>query len=192
MKKLKIFLFLLFLFGIIIFMIVFEKEGDNTKLLSNSQENLYNENNCQIVKEPFKVNWVSMEPLIKNGSKVELSLNYYNCSNNIPKSWDIIIFENPFTFEKVIKKLSISPWDKLEVDEETWIIKINGDKFVNSAGDVYVFSELALKYFDIYTREDWIVKDWIYFIFWDNVKNSIDSRDYWPVSLEWILWKVEY
>jgi len=47
---------------------------------------LYDEKNCKIKKEKFNVNGFSMQPMIKDKQEVNVSLNYYNCSKNLPKS----------------------------------------------------------------------------------------------------------
>lgn len=157
---------------------------------SESWALLYNKTNCDIKDEPLHVNGTSMEPMIKNMSEVSLKMNYYNCGKNVVKWWDIVVFENPHTKELVIKKLAIVPGDKIVMNRKEWTIKINGTTFVNSEKKEYKFTENEMKWFDIYTS-NWIVSEWIYFIFWDNILNSTDSRRYGPIPLEWILGKVE-
>ncbi len=74
-----------------------------------------------------------MQPLVAHGKKVTVALNYYNHGQNTMKSGDVIVFENPFTKDMVIKKLAIVPGDKIVTDEKTGIIQINGQTFKNSA-----------------------------------------------------------
>lgn len=149
---------------------------------------VYNQNNCEIKKEFFSVNGFSMQPMIKDKEEIEVFLNYYNCSKNKPKDWDIVIFENPYTLERIIKKLYIIPWDEVKIDKETNTIKVNGKKLVNSQNQAYIFKEPELKWFEIYTENGKVIEN-TYFIFWDNIYWSIDSRSFWPITLEGLIWK---
>jgi hypothetical protein len=105
-----------------------------------------------------------MEPMIRNKSVITLRMNWYNCANHAPRSSDVVVFENPFTRERVIKKLSMVPGDRVEVDRASRTVKLNGTIFANSKGTVYEFAESELKWFDIYVKEG-ILMSGVYFLF---------------------------
>jgi len=192
MKKINIILILIIIIIIfVIFNLLFSYINiTNNKLVFEQKYKLYNINDCKIKEEIFKINGFSMEPLILNWSDIKVFMNYYNCDNNIPKSWDIVIFENPYTLEKIIKKIMIVPKDKIEINKEKRTIKANWKVLKNSLDIEYIFYENELKWFEIYLQDGEIIWN-TYFLFWDNIYNSRDSRDFWPITLEWILWKVE-
>ena len=162
---------------------------NNDKTVENKPKLVYNKSNCKIQEESFNVKGNSMVPMLKNGIVIKLKLNYYNCDNNKIKYWDIVVFENPYTGEKIIKIASILPWDKITKDKKN-NIKVNWKVLKNSVWEEYKFDELAIRWFDINSNK-WIIKENTYFLFWDNIKRSIDSRQNWPISIDWILWKVE-
>ena len=194
-KKIFVLAFVLVLISTIVFVLnnktfLNQTTTEQKNIFEDKTVKLYDENDCEIKKEDFDVRGYSMRPLIQDWQTVKVQLNYYNCKKNIPKWGDIVVFEMPVNLERVIKKLSIVPWDKIEIDKKTRTIKINWKTFVNSAKMEYVFSEHELKWFDIYT-ENWIISDNTYFIFWDNIHGSIDSRSYGPISLHWIVGKVD-
>lgn len=167
-----------------------EENNINQSVLSkNTSQRLYNPNNCEIKSEPFVIQWRSMVPLIQPNQEVEVSLNYYNCSQNVPKTWEVIIFENPFTKERVIKKIWFSQWDTVIIDTKSNTLQVNGTTFMNSEKKEYIFTPDELKMFQIYIQNKKVSKD-VYFIFWDNINGSTDSRSYGPITWEWILGKV--
>ncbi len=191
----------IFVIWIMISLFLYNKKDASKKIIpknisqkkditKNPITKLYDKDDCKIKEEKFSVKGFSMEPLIKNGSEVITKLNYYNCNKSKPKSWDIVIFENPFTLDRIIKKLSILSWDKLEVDKKKKTIKVNWKIIVNSQKQEYIFKDNELKWFEIYTQ-NWIIIENTYFIFWDNIHWSIDSRVFWSVTLEGLVWKVE-
>lgn len=169
---------------------LFKNSATPSNILNDKTIKLYDENICEVKKDTFSVNGFSMEPMIKNGSSVQVQLNYYNCWTNKPKWWDIVVFENPHTLEKVIKKLAVVPGDEIKIDKKTNTIKINGKKLVNSEKQEYIFKEQELKWFEIYMENEKIIEN-IYFIFGDNIYGSSDSRNFWPITLEWLVWKVD-
>lgn len=177
-----------------VFFIFKNQKYETSNILLNTQENqtkrIYDKNNTKIFTQDFEVNGISMTPMIKPWQKVEVKMNYYNSWKNEPKSWDIIIFENPFTLEKIIKKVSLVPNDLLKYNSKDKTLEVNWKILKNSAWTKYIFSENEFKLINIYIK-DWKIIPWVYFIFWDNTISSMDSRSFWPITIEWILWKVE-
>ena len=133
-------------------------------MVIDTTKGLYDKTQCDIRKEPFIVQGSSMEPMIHNGATITLQINYYNCANHPLSASDVIVFENSFTKGRVIKKLSMVPGDRIQVDETSGTVTLNGAVFANSKGEVYKFSKDELKWFDIYMKNGVIQSD-IYFIF---------------------------
>ena len=73
-----------------------------------------------------------MQPMIDNGDTVTVDLNYYNQGQHVVATGDIVIFENPFTLNKIIKRVVIIPGDRVEKDLEKGTLIVNGKTLMNS------------------------------------------------------------
>jgi len=158
--------------------------------LDIEKNRFYNPNNCEIKSEKYIVKWLSMQPLINNWDEVDLLLNYYNCWNNKIESWDIVIFENNFRFDKIIKQIKIIPWNSIELNYASWTVSVNSKLLKNSENNLYIFSKKELDFLNIYLNNGKMSNN-NYYLLGDNISWSIDSRTWWPISIQWILWKVD-
>ena len=209
MNKKKYLIFIIFIAFVIFIWVIFyysnnynkiskqyfkqNNQKDNTKNIiknNNINKRFFNPNDLEIKKESFLVKWTSMQPLINNWDKVTLLLNYYNSWFNKIKSWDTIIFENNFTFDKIIKNIKIVPWDELKLNYKDWTVFVNNKLLVNSQNKEYKFNKNEFDLLKIYIKDNKMINN-NYYLLWDNINTSIDSRNWWPISKEWILWKVE-
>lgn len=132
--------------------------------------------NCTTKENYYNVDWVSMEPMIKNGEKIKVIENYYTC-NSIVNRWDIIIYESFTTNWPIIKQVKVLPWDIVKFENNN--MYINWEILINSVWEVYTFSQDEVKYMSMYIQENSKLQNWAFFAFWDNIKNSIDSRKMW-------------
>lgn len=130
--------------------------------------------NCKIEEILEQVDGVSMEPMIRNWEKLKLLKNYYQCEWKLQR-WDLVYFDSIITHWAVIKKLSVLPGDIVKFENGKMIL--NWEKLKNSAWQEYNFSQKEIKTMFPFVQS-WYMQSGSYFIFWDNVTNSIDSRVY--------------
>ena len=149
----------------------------------NSQNNLQT---CKTQITEVWVKWTSMTPLIENWDNITIEYGYYQCNNNLNR-WDLVIYNSLLTDWSIVKRLTCLPWDSIVFYE--WKIILNTEILKNSAWEEYVFNENEIDKMSTYIK-DWKLQSWAYFIFWDNVTNSIDSRSYWAISFDNFIWKV--
>jgi hypothetical protein len=69
------------------------------------------------------------------------------------------------------------PSDAAEIDLIRKTLKINGEYLTNSAGTPYVFTNGELQLLGLYVKGGHLPSGG-YFIFGDNVGNSVDSRKF--------------
>ncbi len=144
---------------------------------------------CKTSKSEIIVDGTSMEPLLRNTTKQKVENNYYKCGWFI-KRWDILLINNSATWYKnYVKKLVVLPWDIIKFNE-SWNIILNWDILKNSENKEYIFTKNEVKIMSLYIV-NWVLQEWTYFVFWDNITNSRDSRNFWWVWVEWFIWKVE-
>ena len=67
-----------------------------------------------------------MEPTIHNGETVEVNMNYYNQHQHEVVAGDVVVFENPFSLERIIKRVYIIPGDTVEKDQKNRTLLVNG------------------------------------------------------------------
>ncbi|MCC6600010.1 MAG: signal peptidase I [Crocinitomicaceae bacterium] len=125
-----------------------------------------------IVRERRTIQGKSMEPLLKNGQKVFLMHNYYQCGNTVQKG-DIVAFHNGAEKIPLIKVVCATPADSLQLSNG--YLTVNGDTLTNSAGEVYHFSDGQSKMLKMYIGTGHIPKGSL-MVFGDNVRVSTDSR----------------
>jgi hypothetical protein len=149
----------------------------------------WQKDNCKTKDIEYTINWNSMEPLLKDKSKVNVIDNYYKCWWKV-SLWDTIIYNGYILENQIIKKVMALPWDKIIIDDKTGEMKINWNILKNSKKETYKFDKNEVNFLKLYIN-NWVLQDWAYYIFWDNIYNSIDSRKFWAVSIEWFTWKVK-
>lgn len=141
------------------------------------------------ISEVYTIHGMSMEPLILNGERVLVDLDYFRGGKNTIQQGDVIIFENPHSHDRIIKRVGIIAWDRVEKKLENGTLLVNGKVLMNSVLEPYIFDDRAYRWIDIYTKSGIIIEN-TYFLYGDNIDASVDSRITWPVTLEWILGKV--
>lgn len=140
------------------------------------------QNNYTIIEKTIQ--WYSMYPLLKDAQKVFLVVDYFK--DNAPEVWDIVAFNYGGSNHLYIKMIKATYDNKLEIIWEN--LYIDGALMKNSVWAVYSFSPGEIKMLSLYIKDGYIPK-WSYFIFWDNISDSIDSRRFWAVSKDDIFWK---
>lgn len=66
-----------------------------------------------------------MQPMIENGDLVTVDVNYYNQGQHVVTPGDIVIFENPFTLNRIIKRVVMTPGDRVEKDLQNKTLIVN-------------------------------------------------------------------
>lgn len=126
----------------------------------------------------------SMNPLFKNGEKVYFLIWYYRC-NNLQRG-DIIAYDFANTGNIYMKILYGFPGDKIFFEENK--IFINNKELKNSSWNSYFFTDAEIQLMNLFIKNN-ILDKWSYFIFWDNIWNSDDSRKFWAIWEKNIVWK---
>lgn len=132
------------------------------------------------------IEWNSMFPLIHDWETKELLIDYYNTHSIQPKKWDIIAYNYAGNEKALIKIIQVTDNDSISFSKNRLII--NDSILKNSVWEEYIFSEAEVRIMSLYINDSHIPKN-SYFIFWDNTKNSLDSRNFWAISWEDIIWK---
>lgn len=127
---------------------------------------------CKVTNIEYGVSGNSMTPLIKDGQKVKVLDNYYQCTGKVERG-DIIIYESFTTPGPIIKQVRVLSGDIVKF--EKWKMVVNGTVLKNSVEDEYVFSEKEVQYMSMYL-EDSRMQTGSFFAFGDNTVNSVDSR----------------
>ena len=129
----------------------------------------------------YKMPTSSMEPTIKEGSKIKVNLSIYK--SRTPERWDIVIFKRG--------NRTMAPERVIALPGETVQIK-NGEIYINGKlkkkpeyiKNVYYFSDGGYG-----IKKTTIPKDCV-FLLGDNSMSSKDSRYFGPIPLKSILGKV--
>jgi signal peptidase I len=133
-----------------------------------------------------EVEWTSMLPMIQPWTLLKYDAEYYITSlteqKNLPKKWDIIIYEHSSNKNFLIKRVMVTDTDTIELSPQDWVMKVNDHPLKNSSGETYFFTAAELKLLGLYVSDKKLPKG-AYFIFGDNVRESYDSRKFWAVSL---------
>lgn len=135
-----------------------------------------------------RIDWTSMEPILVNGRSANLMLDYYNKCGKEVKKWDIIAYDYWGNSKALIKQVKVTSEDRLSF---SWLyLLVNGEILVNSKWEKYHFDEHDKQILNLYIK-NWKIPHDSFFIFWDNVGNSIDSRKFWAISPVDIIWKFD-
>lgn len=133
---------------------------------------------CNTHKTYYWVTGSSMEPLIQNGEDVSVIENHYTCLKVVSR-WDIVVFQ--LNNKPLIKIVKAIPGDIIKFESQQMFI--NAELMKNSHGEIYRFSPQEINLLKAYLQDD-ILQSWAFFVFWDNVSNSVDSRKVWAVGIE--------
>jgi signal peptidase I len=139
-----------------------------------------------ITVERMSVKGNSMEPLIRNGSKVWLYHNYYQCGNEVQRG-DIVAFHSAVEKIPLIKRVCATSEDEVAMLDGGYLL-VNGDTLRNSGGAIYRFNAGQSRMIGMYIRNGHIPKG-SYLMFGDNVRVSTDSRNFGVCSGKEIMGK---
>ena len=162
------------------------KLEEKNKNIENKKSDKKDIKSDEITLKQFRIKWISMEPLLKNGLVVEVFMNYYKKNN--AKINEIVIHNYAWEKYPVIKKIRATSSDKAEIKWKD--LYINDRLLTNSIWEKYIFSDNEIKMLSLYIKNNKI-PDNSYFIFWELTKNSIDSRRFWAVWSVDFLWKLK-
>jgi len=143
---------------------------------------------CKIDKLTKTITWSSMSPELKHWETVYLLYDYYDKCLITPKKWDIIAYDFAGNKHLIIKKILVDSNDNISIKDNK--LFVNNESLKNSKQKEYRFRDSDIKMLSLYIK-DWHIPKWTYFIFWDNLTNSIDSRRFWAISLQNISWKFD-
>ncbi|MGE4443681.1 MAG: signal peptidase I [Candidatus Altimarinota bacterium] len=130
----------------------------------------------------------SMYPLIHDGEKRNLFIDYYTKQQTLPKKGDIVAYNYAGKQKALIKVIQATDSDIVSFSGNFLII--NDTILKNSLGEEYIFSDKEIQILSLYIKDSHIPKN-SYFIFGYNTKNSLDSRNFGAISGEDILGKFE-
>lgn len=175
MKKNIIILLVILIVFLIAWIIFYDKKINIDK--TNQKEN--------IVVTTKTVSGNSMYPMLSNWEKINLMEWYYN--NKEVELWDLVSYNYAWKYE-YIKIVKATSKEKVEI---IWSnLYINWEIMKNSESEIYEFTENEIKLLSLYISNNKI-PEWSFFIFWDNVKESTDSRKFWAISKQDLFWKFE-
>ncbi len=192
-KLLPIFLILSIIINIFLLKEIFSSKYE-IKTLKNQITNLSPKDtitqteikDCKTTVNTYNITWVSMQPLILDNSQVQVEDKYYECQKNI-KRWDIV--EVYFWYwDKMIKILKWLPNDLISFDK-SWKMLVNWEILKNSKWEEYIFSTEEINNINSFVI-NWKLRSDAFLIFWDNTKNSIDSRNFWPIAKDALKGKI--
>lgn len=151
----------------------------------NESNDIATEKNILIEK---KIEGESMEPLIENGSKVLFSDGFYGRSKKTVKNWDIVLYDFKWEDNPIIKFVVARSEDTVVLKNNT--LFVNDSEVKNSAWESYNFWQAEQRIMKLYINEKSSIPQNSVFILWDNINDSRDSRKFWAVSMDDILWKI--
>ena len=184
-KYLRILLVLISIIGIITLILMLrigniEKRGTEQKIMSQK-------NDCIEMKN-LRVEWNSMSPVIENGSIVQALMNYYQCRSELPKHGDIVILEDSALIWPYIKTIAAVPGDRVVFTQSGTLLR-EGSEIKNKSDEIYTFTQEEISFLSIYILDGKIRRD-AYFVFWENMHHSRDSKKIGAVSLSALRAKV--
>jgi signal peptidase I len=177
-KYLRIPLILITIIGIITLILMLRKE--NIEKRETEQKLMSQKTDCVEIKN-LRVEWNSMSPLIENGSIVQTYMNYYQCTSEVPKHGDIVIIEDSAFDWPFIKTVAAIPWDVISFTVSGTLLR-GRTELKNKNNEVYLFTKEEINFLSIYIQDGKIKRD-AYFVFWENMHHSRDSKKIGAVSL---------
>ncbi len=150
-------------------------------------DNMLVKNNISAIEKT--VEWKSMEPMIKNGSKILFNSGFYDDKKNEMKLWDIVLYDFKGEKHAIIKSVIARDSDTVELKDNT--LFVNKKEVKNSAWKSYNFSTAEQKVMQLYINKENKIPHNSVFILWDNTKVSRDSRKFWAISMDDVLWKIQ-
>jgi len=145
----------------------------------------YRPNTPKQIYEIKTISWNSMFPLLNNWEEINFIRGYYNTNN--PKIGDLVDYNYAWKYN-YIKQVKATDKDKVEIIGQN--LHINWNIMKNSKWEIYKFNDNELKMLWLYVQ-NWLIPKNSVLIFWDNISVSTDSRKFWAVSKNDLLWKFE-
>ena len=134
---------------------------------------------CKTLNIEYVVIGNSMTPLIQNGQKLRVTDNYYACNQVVSRN-DIILYKSATTNGSIVKQVRALPGDIVKFTNKQMFI--NAQVLKNSTWAPYNFSENESKLLAAYLQ-DGKLQEGSFFVFGDNLTNSIDSRKIGAVGI---------
>lgn len=128
----------------------------------------------------LQVQEISMEPELRPGQTIIVNKVAYRFplfTGHVPSQDDIIVFNNPYDHQLVVKRCRLLPGDPVIVNSQGWLVVENDHYF------------LTARQRDRLEEVD-RVPDNAVMVLGDNPFHSVDSRDYGFISLASIKGKV--
>ncbi len=141
---------------------------------------------CKTNVNTYNITWLSMQPLIKDNSQVQVEDKYYECQKEI-KRWDIVEVYLWY-WEKMIKILKWLPNDLVSFNESSKML-LNWEILKNSKWEEYVFSSEEIDNINSFVINGKLRED-VFLVFWDNTKNLKDSGYSWPIAKDALKGKI--
>jgi len=142
------------------------------------------------INQYVKIYWNSMNPTLIDWKLYPIrKVEWINDLNRN----DIVLFEISWSNNEYIKRLKILPWDKYNISFENnqniLVLTINWkyvQKFINYKTTIFYKTLLLWSN----NTPNWWVKAPQCWVFWDNLKNSIDSLKFWFIWCNKITHKI--
>jgi len=141
-------------------------------LLNKSSEMNYEE-------KIFTIRGDSMSPLLKDGDKVKILLDYYD--ENEVKRDDVVLVEFSWREDPILKIIKGLPGDELEIktSEGGFNIFINNQILTNSGGVSYITDSKGANLLGLYAKDyNGKIPDGAYLLLGDDYLGSLDSTDF--------------
>jgi len=133
-----------------------------------------------------KVVGVSMEPLLKDGSRVKGLTGYYAC--NEIKRGEIAILKFKTREETFVKNIAGIPGDSLEFADNQ--LKLNGQILKNIQGEPYLFSATSQRVITIPVKDGKIPEGRYLILGEEKGPNAFDSRQFGFTEKEHLIGRV--
>ena len=154
---------------------------------------VYAANSCIISNRPEEVLGSSMEPMIKNGQKIQALYGYYSC-HDIKRN-DIVLFHFTASKDPLIKRVVALPGDKFSLKQDSkqlsvWQIIVNGKVLTNSEGKPYSLTDKSKAMLALFEHDyKGVVPADAYMILGDQIGGTLDSTRYGLVAKSAIIAK---
>lgn len=152
--------------------------------------NWYQKNSaCKPMIKEETVRGDSLSPALKDGDKVKVDYNYYQCGKPVKRD-DLVIYDFKARNQKLIKFARVIPGDTFSVDETSREISVNGQKMQNAQGSIFKLDSQGVKMLKLYEETfEGKLTGTTYFIF-GNKPDSVDSSRFGPAAEADIIGKV--
>ncbi len=142
---------------------------------------------CKITNKEEEVQWVSMDPLLKDGQTITVAMGYTQCHHL--SRWDIAIYNYGGWLSKrnpLVKRVIGVAGDTFSITGGH--IVINGKIAVNSIWEEYLIQNTRM--LELYAHDYPVIPSGTILLMWDRVGGTIDGSMFGLASEKDILGKV--